>query len=28
MYWVIINLAVSFVFMMTINAFTKQQVRG
>jgi len=28
MYWVMINLAVSFVFMMTINAFTKQQVRG
>ncbi|MDR2694104.1 MAG: ABC transporter permease subunit [Chitinispirillales bacterium] len=28
MYWVIINLAVSFVFMMTINAFTKPRVRG
>jgi len=28
MYWVLINLAVSFVFMMTINAFTKQQAKG
>ncbi|GBU21951.1 molybdate ABC transporter permease [Fibrobacteres bacterium R8-0-B4] len=28
MYWVMINIAVSFVFMMTINAFTKQQARG
>ncbi|MDR2592601.1 MAG: molybdenum ABC transporter permease [Chitinispirillales bacterium] len=28
MYWVIINLVVSFVFMMTINAFTQQRARG
>jgi len=28
MYWVVINLAVSLVFMMIINAFNKPQVRG
>jgi molybdate transport system permease protein len=28
LYWVIINLIVSFIFMMIINAFNRPKIRG